>query len=117
MSDGITSTRLREAREYLNFPVDQVTGRLGWPEGLLAQMEDGEVQPDAEQAEALSRLYMRPLSWFAGEFRFEPSSSITCGTENLTSGDREAVLDFAEFLACKAEMERSTGKDSGDGRG
>lgn len=118
MADGrIDSTRLREAREYLGFSLDQATGRLGWPHSLLAAIEDGTAEPDAVQAEALCKLYMRPLSWFAGEFRFTPAAFTLCGTEDLTPGDREAVLDFAEFLACKAEMERSTGKDSGDGRG
>lgn len=110
----ITNAKLREAREYLGFSLDQVTGRLGWPGGLLARMEDGEVQPDAGQAGALCRLYMRPLSWFTGEFRFRPSALMLCRAERLSPGDREAVLDFAEFLACKAAVERSTGKDGSD---
>lgn len=100
--------RLREAREYLGFSVAQAAERVGCPPTLVAAMEDGTLRPGPVTLEKLGRLYMRPAEWFRGEFRFEPSRFLVCGTEGLTDGDREAMLDFAEFLQCKKATEEAS---------
>ena len=99
------AARIREARDYIGFSIGQAAGRLGCAPMLLEAIEAGTADPGPEMLAKLGRLYMRPAEWFRGEFRFEPSRLLVCGTEDLTDGDREAVLDFAEFLACKKETE------------
>jgi transcriptional regulator with XRE-family HTH domain len=99
------SDRIRQAREYLGFSVAQAAERLRCAPMLLEAIEAGTADPGPEMLAKLGKLYMRPVAWLKGEFRFDPSSVLVCGTEDLTPGDREAVLDFAEFLQCKKETE------------
>lgn len=99
------SARIREAREYLGFSTAQAAERLRCAPVLLEAIEAATADPGPEMLAKLGKLYMRPVEWFTGEWRFEPSSVLVCGTEDLTDGDREAILDFAEFLQCKKETE------------
>lgn len=101
----VQPARLRQAREYIGFTRDQAACAVGTDPLALADIEDGAAEPTGAMLEKLSRLYRRPVSWFTGEFKFEPGRFLVCGTEDLTDGDREAMLDFAEFLACKKALE------------
>ena len=93
-------SRLQQAREYLGVSHEQAAEALGWPVATLVQLEQGDTTITGEQLRKLSRLYSRPPGWFTGEFEFEPGADVLRMVENLTEGDREAVLDFAEFLQC-----------------
>ena len=110
MSTEMIPARLREAREYIGLTRDQASWHLGWMPELLEAIEAGTLRPGPEALARLGKLYMRPAEWFRGEFRFAPSRFLVCGTEDLTGGDREAMLDFAEFLQCKKATE-----EAGDG--
>lgn len=99
------AARLREAREYLGFTIIDAARRIGINPVFLRQLEDGEADAPEPLLAAIGKFYMRPVEWFRGEFKFEPSRFLICGTEDLTDGDREAVLDFAEFLQCKKAAE------------
>jgi hypothetical protein len=90
--------RLRETREFLGFAHDQVTGALGWPADVLVQLEDGTLAPSTDQLRRLGALYRRPVEWFHGESQFRPSLGLLRQVEHLHPGDREVVLDFAEWL-------------------
>lgn len=103
------AARIREAREYIGFTVADAARYLGWSPVLIDGIEDGTVTPDAGRLAALGKLYRRPVEWFRGEFQFEP----TPGLQRMLEGvkhpdDREAALDFAEFLQCmKEERDRA----------
>jgi len=94
----ILAGRLREAREYLGFTREQIAGRLGWPAADLERLEGGRTTITGEQIRKLSRLYRRPVAWFSGESRFEPGADLLRKIEHLEGGDRDAVLEFAEWL-------------------
>jgi len=94
----VLGSRLREAREYHGFSRDDVDTAIGWPAGTIASVEDGSCTIDGGKLRKLSRLYRRPVEWLCGETTFTPSPSLLRSVENMTPGDREAILDFAEFL-------------------
>jgi transcriptional regulator with XRE-family HTH domain len=94
------SDRLLEAREYIGFTREGAAAALECSPALVAALEEGGADPGPEMLEKLGRLYRRPVTWFRGEFRFEPGPGITRMLEGVKDpGDREAILDFAEFLA------------------
>jgi transcriptional regulator with XRE-family HTH domain len=99
----VSAARLREAREYLGFTREQAAEAAGWHVDRIITLEDGTSgKITALELRKLSRLYRRPPGWFTGEWEFHPDPDMVRQlNENprLTEGDREAVLDFAEFLA------------------
>jgi len=97
MSD-VQASRLREAREYLGFTQEDAAAALGWDAETLRDMESGRYPADGPLLPFLARLYRRPLAWFRGESTFQPSEDILRSVEHLHPDDREAVLDFAEWL-------------------
>lgn len=98
MTGNPKASRFREAREYLGFSRDDVDAAIGWPEGSVAALEDGSCTISGEHLRKLSRLYRRSAAWLRGETAFTPDPALLRSVENLTPGDREAILDFAEFL-------------------
>lgn len=97
--------RRREAREYVGLTVEDAARKLRCSSQLIEDVEGGSVHP-GDLLYRLGRLYHRPPSWFRGEFRFEPDTATLQAGERLSSHDREAILDFAEFLQCSAEVNR-----------
>jgi transcriptional regulator with XRE-family HTH domain len=95
---AIIPARLREAREFFGFTVADVAAALGCPAGDIEQLEAGGTTITGEYLRKLSRLYRRPVAWFSDETSFEPSADLLRQVEGLSGHDREAVLDFAEFL-------------------
>ena len=98
MSTKIIADRLREARVYLGFNRDDVSGAMGRERRWVDDIEHGRRQVTGEELRKLARLYRRPVAWLCGESSFQPSPDMLRQVENLTEHDREAVLDFAEFL-------------------
>jgi len=95
----IQAALLREAREYLGLSRADVATACGWKVDRLVALEDGTGAPvTGLELRKLSGLYHRPVEWFSGESEFNPSPDLLRQVESLTPGDREAVLDFAEFL-------------------
>jgi len=98
MSDKVSADRLREARTYLGFSQDEVSGAMKCERRWVDDIEHGRRPVTGEELRKLSRLYRRPVAWLCGETAFQPDADLLRQVENLTEGDREAVLDFAEFL-------------------
>lgn len=111
--------KLRWAREYLGFSPEQVAGKLECTVGELAVIEDDTTPVSGERLRQLSRLYRYPVAWFCGETRFEPDEAIVRILEGIRDeGDREAVLDFAEFLSVAGPALKPTRADlAGDDGG
>jgi len=100
------AARIREAREYIGFSVEQAAERLGCAPELLEAIEAAARTPGPKALALLGKLYMRPTEWFTCEWRFEPGPGLLRMVEGVRHpGDREAVLDFAEFLQCRKETE------------
>lgn len=102
----ILASKCREAREYLGFTVEQVATALGWEPAVLERIEAGSTVITGEQVRKLSRIYKRPVEWLMGEFKFEPGTDLMRRVKNLSEHDRDAVLEFAEFLQCAGPPER-----------
>jgi transcriptional regulator with XRE-family HTH domain len=98
VSTKVSADRLREARVYLGFSRDDVSGAMGRERRWVDDIEHGRQPVTGEELRKLSRLYQRPVAWLCGETTFQPDPDLLRQVENLTEGDREAVLDFAEFL-------------------
>ena len=98
MTEQVKAGRLREAREYLGFTREQVDTALGRAPGWLQGIEEGRGPLYGGDLSKLSRLYRRPLWWLFGENRWQPTKEILGEVEHLSPADREAVLDFAEWL-------------------
>jgi transcriptional regulator with XRE-family HTH domain len=94
----VQASRLREAREFLGFTDAQVTKALGLPPGRLQALESGGGPVTGQELRRLSRLYTRPVPWFSGESSFQPSPALLRKVERMPEHDREAMLDFAEWL-------------------
>lgn len=109
MTDQTVAERFREAREYVGATTAQVAERIPDPvvdEALIVAVENGTADAGPVLLDHLSRVYFRPVEWFRGEFRFELSPRMARQIEKpgMTDGDREAVTEFAEFLACMAAV-------------
>ena len=94
----VSADRLREARVYLGFNRDEVSGAMGRERRWVDDIEHGRQQITGEELRKLSRLYRRPVAWLCGETTFQPDVKLLRQVEHLGEGDREAILDFAEFL-------------------
>lgn len=110
----VSADRLREARVYLGFNRDDVSQAMGRERRWVDDIEQGRTQITGEELRKLSRLYRRPVGWLCGETTFQPDPEMLRRlNENprLTEGDREAVLDFAEFLQGAGPMSKRLRKD------
>lgn len=92
------ASRFREAREYLGVSQEQVSAALKWDVDRIMQIEDGGTKVTGLEVRRLARLYRRPVAWFSGVSDFQPSPDLLRKVEHLCDGDREAILDFAEWL-------------------
>jgi len=97
-AEPVKADRLREARVYLGFNRDEVAAAMGRERSWVDDIEHGRTQVTGEELRKLSRLYRRPVGWLQGQAEFQPDAGLLRQVENLTEGDREAILDFAEFL-------------------
>ena len=114
MTEKVSAERLREARGYLGFSRDDVSMKMERERRWVDDIENGRQPVTGEELRKLSRLYMRPVEWLCGETTFRPGAETLRRVEHLAEGDREAILDFAEFLQCKkqADSARETTEDN-----
>jgi transcriptional regulator with XRE-family HTH domain len=110
----VSAERLQQARVYLGFNRDDVAGAMKRERRWVDDIEHGRVKVTGEELRKLSRLYRRPVAWLCGETTFQADPEMLRRlNENprITEGDREAVLDFAEFLQDAGPMPGRMRKD------
>ncbi|WP_204808751.1 helix-turn-helix domain-containing protein [Mycobacterium riyadhense] len=94
------AARLREVREYLGLSQQYVASATGIARPAMSEIERGNRKVDSLELRKLARLYRYPVSYFLGVE--DPSSGISSALGrvlvDLTSGDHDEVLRFAEFL-------------------
>lgn len=100
--------RLREAREYLGLSQQFVAEHTAIPRVAISAIEHGKRKVEALELEALATLYKYPVTYFLEGALDEPASIRALAREaaDLTEGDREEVLRFAQFV--KAYGHRQT---------
>lgn len=100
-------SRLRDAREAVGLTQGDVAAALDIPRTSVVSIEAGKRGVTALELRRISRLYRRSTGWILGE---EPAPRVVEGAEaaalfrataELSVGDKEQVLRFAEFLAGK----------------
>ncbi|RSN52636.1 XRE family transcriptional regulator [Amycolatopsis sp. WAC 04182] len=108
----IVGRQLRIGRETLGLTQDDVAGVLGIPRTSVVAMEGGRRNVTALELRRLARLYRRSVQWLLGEedSAAEVDSALYRATAELSEGDKEQVLRFAQFLAT------ADGPPSGPGR-
>ena len=94
--------RLREARESLGLPQAAVADHLDIPRPSVSDIESGRRKVTFLELKQLAALYRRPLSFFSGEEEDIPddetAGALFRAASELSSGDQEQVLRFAQFL-------------------
>jgi transcriptional regulator with XRE-family HTH domain len=111
------AARLLETREFLGFTREQVSTATGYAVLRLTALEHGTARIGDGELVRLASFYRRPAGWFRGETDWQPSPGLMRMTEHLDEGDREVVMDFAEWLAgagtppviTRAELEATNG--------
>lgn len=103
--------RLKEAREYLELPQDEVARELGIPRTAISLMESGQRKVEALELQKLARLYQRPAGYFTGEETAEAElppqvAHLARAASKLSNRDREELARFAEYLRARSVAEK-----------
>lgn len=104
----LLAKRLREVREYLNFPQQYVSDKTGIPRSAVSDIERGTRKVDSLELRKLARLYMYPVGYFLGEEDDvnEEARALARAVTPLTKDDRGEVIRFAQFLRYSADADR-----------
>jgi transcriptional regulator with XRE-family HTH domain len=103
--------RFREVREYLGFSQQMVADRTGIARSSISDIERGARRVDSLELKKLARLYRRPAGYFLDERPdATPGDHAIAGLARalaqLTEGDRDAVVRFAEYLRDRRAAEQ-----------
>ena len=103
--------RLKEAREYLELPQDDVARELGVPRTAISLMESGQRKVEALELQKLARLYQRPVGYFTGEEAADVDlppqvAHLARAASKLSSRDRDELTRFAEYLRARSLAEK-----------
>ncbi len=102
--------RLKEAREYLELPQDDVARELGVPRTAISLLESGQRKVEAMELQKLARLYNRPVGYFTGEEQIEAAlppqvAHLARAASQLSSRDRDELARFADYLRARSLSE------------
>ncbi|WP_410597239.1 helix-turn-helix domain-containing protein [Amycolatopsis sp. lyj-23] len=95
--------RLRTSREYAGLSQQTVAHNTGIPRSAISEIERGNRRVDSIELKKLAIVYGQTLEYLLGEDAAsradDPSLKLlTRAHAGLTSGDREKLLSFAQFL-------------------
>lgn len=97
---AVLAARLRNGRRAIGLTQQDVADALEMPRTAVSDLEAGKRKLYGLELRRIARLYRRPVGWFLGDE--DPSTSLDEATqilEGLSQTDRQAVLEFARFLA------------------
>ena len=103
--------RLRGTRDYLGMSQQYVSDSTGIPRSAISDIERGERRVDSLELKKLARLYTRPVSYFLAEeedadLGEHALAGLPRALVGLTDGDRQEVLNFAQYLKFRRAHER-----------
>ena len=94
--------RLRNSREFLGLSQEEVAEHMGLSRPAISNVEAGKRKVSTEELRRFAELYRRPYEYFLGETPEqaddETSGALFRAAKELSEGDREQVLRFAELL-------------------
>lgn len=102
--------RLKEAREYLELPQDDVARELGVPRTAISLIESGQRKVEALELQKLARLYQRPVGFFTGEestdIGLPPQvAHLARAAAKLSNRDRDELARFADYLRARSKSQ------------
>jgi transcriptional regulator with XRE-family HTH domain len=108
--------RLRSSREFLGLSQEEVAEHMGLSRPAISNVEAGKRKVSTQELRRFAELYRRPYEYFLGEAQEltddETSGALFRATKELSEGDKEQVLRFAEFLRNAGS---APGVEEGDG--
>mgnify|MGYP003597795789 CR=1 FL=1 len=100
--------KLRTTREYLGVSQEEVAKALNISRSAISLIESGRRKVDAIELQSFARVYQCSVAELTGEI---PTNDLTQSLDvlkrtasELTEGDREEVLRFAEYLRARARV-------------
>ncbi|CAL9329641.1 hypothetical protein SUDANB106_00044 [Streptomyces sp. enrichment culture] len=114
--------RLKKTRDYLGMSQQYVSDNTGIPRSAISDIERGTRRVDSLELKKLARLYRQSVSYFLDESEnADPGEHVLAGLPralaDLTDGDQQAVLDFAEYLKFRRAAEQEESADPHPGAG
>ena len=112
--------RLKDAREAIGLPQAAVADHLGIPRPSVSDIETGRRRVAFFELKQLAALYRKPLSHFSEDESDDDAVDATTQAlfrtaSELSDGDRQQVLRFAQFLQeagpARAPNRNSTGAE------
>jgi Zn-dependent peptidase ImmA (M78 family) len=119
ISEGphILSAQLRQARELVQLPPDEVASRLGTQPDEIFDWETGRKKPGLQQLERLAELYGREIDYFLKEtpgpptkLQFRSTTTPAFQFQDLSHEARIAIAKFDEWCRSAYELEGILGK-------
>jgi len=103
--------RLRSTRDYLGMSQQYVSDSTGIPRSAISDIERALRRVDSLELKKLARLYTLPVTYFlSDQDNADPAALAAAGIPRalveLTDGDLQEVLNFAEFLKFRRAQER-----------
>lgn len=94
--------RLRRSREYLGLSQGEVAEYMHLSRPAITNIEAGRRKVSTFELARLARLYRQPYEYYLGEVpevvEDETTGALFRTTRELSDGDKEQVLRFAQFL-------------------
>jgi transcriptional regulator with XRE-family HTH domain len=92
--------RIHREREYLNLSQEQVASVLGVSRAAVSAIETGRRKVSSQELKRLAALFGTSVDRLLGaELEEDPTSvALFRATKDMSAGEREQVLRFAEFL-------------------
>lgn len=103
--------KLRATREYLGVSQEEVAKALNISRSAISLIESGRRKVDAIELQSFARVYQCSVADLAGEIPVNDLAQsldvLKRTASELTEGDREEVLRFAEYLRARARVKFS----------
>jgi transcriptional regulator with XRE-family HTH domain len=94
--------RLRRSREYLGLSQSEVAEHMHLSRPAITNIEAGRRKVSTFELARLAQLYRQPYEYYLGEVPEvavdETTGALFRTTRDLSEGDKEQVLRFAQFL-------------------
>lgn len=100
--------KLREAREYLDLPQDEVAKMLNVPRSAISLIESGQRKVEVLELKRLAELYQRPVRWFTGEDAKDTGvptevEHLARAASGLSKEDQDELARFADYLRARSK--------------
>ena len=105
---SVLSDRIRQEREYINFPPERMAAELGITADEYAAFESGQAAPTDGELSTIAYLCgTTPARLHGEELRADPRLEQVMAGKDLTHDDVYEVHRFAELLRVRAAADQS----------